>query len=45
MRNDDTGFHADSEVPLQRNDTKYGAIDILLTPEQKDSDVDALRGY
>jgi hypothetical protein len=36
MRND--GFHADSEVSLQRNDTKYGAIDILLTPEKKDSD-------
>jgi hypothetical protein len=30
-------------VSLQRNDTKYGAIDILLTPEKKDSDsIDAL---
>jgi hypothetical protein len=32
-----TDFHADSEVSLQ-SDTKYGAIDILLTPEKKDSD-------
>jgi hypothetical protein len=31
-----TDFHADNEVPLQ-SDTKYGTIDILLTPEQRKS--------